>query len=330
MEKRATTGKVASDFQYAPFLNAKEPQPPRNRRHTLIRASRVVLGAFLALSLLQLLTPNGLSPQDGDYISTRFSSGTTNTGVLPHQSWPHGNGLPYEQLQDILLNTPSAAHAREWSEYYTAGPHLAGKNLSQALWTEGKWQDFGIEDTNIVAYDIYLNYPVDHRLALLKKSTDDNNVGNGDASAEVTFEASLEEDVLDQDRTSGLPDRIPTFHGYSASGNVTAPFVYANFGTYADYGDLVNANVSLEGKIVIVKYGGIFRGLKVKRAQELGAVGVIMYSDPQEDGEITEENGYKAYPDGPARNPSAVQRGSTQFLSKSEFVAIHVLWITRD
>lgn len=79
---------------------------------------------------------------------------------------------------------------------------------------------------------------------------------------------------------------------------------------------MINAGISVEGKIVIVKYGGIFRGLKVKRAQELGAVGVIIYSDPQEDGEITEENGYKAYPEGPARNPSAVQRGSVQFLSK--------------
>ncbi|KAL1977573.1 hypothetical protein VTN31DRAFT_432 [Thermomyces dupontii] len=88
-----------------------------------------------------------------------------------------------------------------------------------------------------------------------------------------------------------------------------------NSSTYEDFEDLIKAGISVEGKIVIVKYGGIFRGLKVKRAQELGAVGVIIYSDPQEDGEITEENGYKAYPDGPARNPSAVQRGSVQFLS---------------
>lgn len=170
-----------------------------------------------------------------------------------------------------------------------------------------KWKEFGVEDTTLAAYDIYLNYPLEHRLALLKKSGD---------QTEVTFEATLEEDVLEEDPTSSLPDRVPVFHGYSASGNVTAQFVYANFGTYKDFEDLVNANVTLEGNIAIVKYGGIFRGLKVKRAQELGMVGVLIYSDPQEDGEITEENGYKAYPDGPARNPSAIQRGSTQFLSE--------------
>ncbi|KAJ5902698.1 Peptidase M28 [Penicillium taxi] len=225
---------------------------------------------------------------------------------LPHLSWPESYGLPYDSLQQLLQETPSAAKIKEWSSYYTAGPHLAGKNLSQALWTLDKWKEFGVEDTTLATYDIYLNYPVDHRLALLKKSDDDT---------EVVFEATLEEDVLEEDSTSGLPDRVPSFHGYSATGNVTAQYVYVNFGTYGDFEDLVNAGIELKGKIALVKYGRIFRGLKVKRAQELGMVGVVIYSDPQEDGEITEENGYEAYPKGPARNPSAIQRGSTQFLS---------------
>lgn len=112
-----------------------------------------------------------------------------------------------------------------------------------------------------------------------------------------------------------MPDRVPVFHGYSASGNVTAPVVYVNCGTYQDFDDLLKANVSLAGKIAIARYGLIFRGLKVKKAQELGMIGVILYSDPGEDGEMTEENGYAPYPEGPARQPSSVQRGSTQFLS---------------
>ena len=131
----------------------------------------------------------------------------------------------------------------------------------------------------------------------------------------VKYECSLEEDILDADPTTGLIDRIPTFHGYSASGNVTAPYVYVNFGTFQDFEDLIAANISLKGKIALAKYGHNFRGLKTKRAEELGMVGIVMYSDPQEDGEITEQNGYKTYPDGPARNPSSVQRGSTQYLS---------------
>jgi len=180
-------------------------------------------------------------------------------------------------------------------------------------------------ESKIIDYDVYINYPVGHRLALLEK-TGKSEVGSAEEEWEVEgkkggyqvrYECGMEEDVLDEDPTSGLDIRIPTFHGYSASGNVTAQYVYVNFGTYQDFEDLVLANVVLKGNIALVKYGGIFRGLKVKRAQELGMVGVIMYTDPQEDGEITEENGYQTYPNGPARNPSSVQRGSTQFLSKA-------------
>lgn len=151
---------------------------------------------------------------------------------------------------------------------------------------------------------MYLNYPVDHRLALLE-------------GEKVVFEATLEEDVLPEDPTSDLPDRVPTFHGYSATANVTASYVYCNYGTYQDFEELEKAGVELKGKIALIKYGGVFRGLKVKRAGELGMIGAVIYSDPGDDGEVTEENGHKAYPDGPARNPSSVQRGSVEYLGQS-------------
>lgn len=224
------------------------------------------------------------------------------TADLPHSDYPQSEGLSYHDLKELLLDTPDSKKAREWSEYYTAGPHLAGKNLSQAQWTRDRWTDFGVHHAEVVSYDVYINYPLDHRLALLK-------------DGKVQFEATLEEDVLEEDPTTNLTDRVPVFHGYSANGDVTGQFVYVNYGTIQDYQDLVNAGIELEGKIAIAKYGGIFRGLKVARASELGMVGVVMYSDPGDDGDITEENGYKAYPDGPARNPSSVQRGSCQYLS---------------
>ncbi|GJN79417.1 hypothetical protein PLIIFM63780_002930 [Purpureocillium lilacinum] len=219
----------------------------------------------------------------------------------------NGKSLSHDKLKSILLDTPSAKHAREWSQYYTSGPHLAGKNLSQAEWTRDKWQGWGV-NSEVVAYDVYINYPVDHSLSLLSKSEKAK-------SWTVDFKATLTEDVLEEDPTTALDNRVPTFHGYSASGNVTASFVYVNYGTYRDFEDLVEAGIDLKGRIAIAKYGGVFRGLKVKRAQELGMVGTLIYSDPGDDGKHTEENGYKPYPDGPARNPSSVQRGSVQFLS---------------
>lgn len=91
--------------------------------------------------------------------------------------------------------------------------------------------------------------------------------------------------------------------------------MFANYGTFTDFETLLAHNVTITGSVVIAKYGGIFRGLKVRRAQELGAVGVILYSDPGDDWDITPENGYQEYPEGPARHHQSVQRGSTQFLS---------------
>jgi N-acetylated-alpha-linked acidic dipeptidase len=234
----------------------------------------------------------------------------------PHPKPPHHKkpSLSFEELSTILLETPKEEKAQEWSKYYTSGPHLAGKNYSQVLWTQEKWQEFGIK-ADIVAYDTYINYPLGHRLALFEKSETEDAGASGVEAWKVKFEASLEEDVLEEDPTTGMDIRVPTFHGYSASGNVTAPFVYVNYGTYRDFEDLVNANVSLAGKIAIAKYGGIFRGLKIKRAEELGMIGAVLYSDPGDDGDATDENGVTLYPDGPARQPTSVQRGSAQFLS---------------
>ncbi len=248
---------------------------------------------------------------------------------MPWKSPYEKNGFSYEELTKVLLETPKPEKAREWQQYYTAGPHLAGKNLSQAEWTRARWEEFGVKSA-IVDYDIYINYPLGHRLALLEKAGGKSAATDGEEEEsvgkrkhkeiqkegyKVKYECSMEEDVLPEDPTTGLDNRVPTFHGYSASGNVTARYVYVNFGTYKDFEELQQANVSLKGHIALAKYGRIFRGLKVKRAQELGMVGAVLYTDPQEDGDITEENGYETYPNGPARNPSSVQRGSAQFLS---------------
>ncbi len=295
------------------------PQRQRYTHNTIRRFCTVALVSALVVISILFLLPTEWLPRGREGISAYVPG----KSPYPHSAWPQSEGLLYKELQEILQTTPQEDRAREWSQYYTAGPHLAGKNLSQALWTRERWQEFGVQDSSIVSYDVYINYPAGHRLALLERgSKSKGNMGKRTAEADsvseykVKYECSMTEDVLDEDPTSGLDNRIPTFHGYSASGNVTAQFVYVNFGTYQDFDDLVKANISLEGKIAIAKYGRIFRGLKVKRAQELGMIGTVIYTDPQEDGEVTEENGYKSYPNGPARNPSSVQRGSVQFLSK--------------
>ncbi|KAL6714104.1 hypothetical protein ACLMJK_008598 [Lecanora helva] len=307
------------------------PARPRYSHSWIRRFCTLALAIALLVISVLFLVPAHWLPGDNNESEWapalhRFSPWSSR---LPNGAWPKSEGLSYEDLKKVLLDTPQERKAREWSQYYTAGPHLAGKNKSQAIWTKERWEEWGVK-SSIIDYDVYINYPLGHRLALLEsshkknaasafveeRSGEDGSAEQGDGNPyEVRYECSLEEDILEEDPTSGLDNRIPTFHGYSATGNVTAQYVYVNFGTYQDFEDLVAANVSLKGKIAIAKYGHIFRGLKIKRAQELGMIGAVLYTDPQEDGEITELNGYKPYPEGPARNPSSVQRGSAQFLS---------------
>ncbi|KAI4615221.1 hypothetical protein J4E83_006947 [Alternaria metachromatica] len=302
-----------------PLIQRVDVRPHRDRypHHrlrfvcTTLLSATIIAGGLAAVFLFAFAPPN----QDEVAPASRFSASSLSTSQIP-DGWAHKTALDFEGLKAALLETPSAEKAEEWSRYYTSGPHLAGKNLSQALWTRERWQEWGVEST-IVDYDVYINYPKGHRLALMEKIGDKEDAADSTTKQEwkVKYEARLEEDVLEEDKSSQLADRVPTFHGYSASGNVTAPYVFVNYGTYRDFEELQAANVSLEGKIALAKYGGVFRGLKVKRAQELGMVGVAMYTDPGDDGEVTEKNGVATYPDGPAREPSSVQRGSVQFLS---------------
>jgi N-acetylated-alpha-linked acidic dipeptidase len=294
--------------EHTPLLTTVELGPPRRRypHNVLRRFCTIALSSTLIWFLLAVFVTLIFDPD-----ATHYHPRPPHRHHPDQWTWPgcRGRKVTYEQLKQILLDTPDSKKAEEWSRYYTAGAHMAGQNYSQVVWTKEKWEEFGVK-SEINTYDVYLNRPVDHRLALLHKTEKEGVTG-----WKVAYEASLKEDVLEDDPTTGLANSIPTFHGYSASGNVTAPIVYVNYGTYQDFEDLIKANVSLKGKIAIARYGGIFRGLKVKRAQELGMIGTILYTDPGDDGDITEEKGLKKYPEGPARQPSSVQRGSTEFLS---------------
>ncbi|KAK3215000.1 hypothetical protein GRF29_19g1910120 [Pseudopithomyces chartarum] len=204
--------------------------------------------------------------------------------------------------EQILVNSFDNTTISTWSYYYGSHSyHLAGTNETIAQWTADRWAENGFT-SRLDEYYVYLNYPVSHSLVL--------TYANGS-----TFEPSLEEAVLAADDTTGSPVRIPTFHGYSPTGNASAEYVYVGRGQQVDFNRLIELGVELKGKIALAKYGGPFRGLKVKNAQDHGMIGVITFTDPGDDGNITEANGYAAYPDGPARNPTSVQRGSVQFLS---------------
>lgn len=134
---------------------------------------------------------------------------------------------------------------------------------------------------------------------------------------------------LDSDPISRDPTRAYAYHGYSPAGDVAAPVVYANYGQEADFiavcphlvvthgfqvqislfylcVQLEASGISVNGTVVIVKYGTIFRGNKVYSAQIRGALAVIEFSDPSDMGWTMGPT----YPEGPWRAPSGLQRGS--------------------
>ncbi|KAI9317188.1 hypothetical protein BX666DRAFT_1857797 [Dichotomocladium elegans] len=217
---------------------------------------------------------------------------------------------PLSDVEQLLLSMPSTERLRDYLRVYTSEAHLAGTDADrrQAEWTKDKFIEFGIDNTTIETYYPLLNYPVQHHLALVS------------GPEEFLFVADLREDVVEGDETSKDQEAVPTFHGYSRNGSAIGPVVYANYGRIQDFEYLQQRGINLTGAIALMRYGGAYRGLKVKAAEQYGCVGALVYSDPIDDGPINKDgyphmNPAKPYPSGPWRPESSVQRGSAVFLS---------------
>jgi len=103
------------------------------------------------------------------------------------------------------------------------------------------------------------------------------------------------------------------WNAYSGSGEATGKVVYANHATRQDFDKLQELGVDVKGKIVIARYGGNFRGYKAKFAEEAGATGLIIYTDPHDSGYM---QGLMK-PEGGWSTPTQIQRGSLKTLPYS-------------
>lgn len=187
---------------------------------------------------------------------------------------------------------PQSERIRTYLERMSDKPHHAGSPGSKAVaeYARALMKEWGL-DSKIEEFDALLPYPTARTLEL---------------TAPTKYRAKLQEPAMPEDKHSSDPNQLPTFNAYSATGDVTAPLVYVNFGVPADYELLKKNGIDVKGKIVIARYGGAWRGVKPKVAQENGAVGCIIYSDPKEDGYYRGD----VYPKGPFRPSQGVQRGS--------------------
>ena len=197
-----------------------------------------------------------------------------------------------------FLAVPSARLAGEDLKTLTAAPHIAGskEDHDTAEFVAAKFRAAGL-DTMIVPYVAWMNLPKEIRV----QATDaDGNVLMTGPTPE-----HVEGDHFDKDPRVTVP-----FNGSSPSGDVTAGVVYANYGRPEDFAALERLGVSVRGKIVLVRYGENYRGVKVYLAQRRGAAGVLIYSDPADDGFYRGDE----YPKGPYRPPTGAQRGSVEYM----------------
>ena len=202
-----------------------------------------------------------------------------------------------------FLAVPDAKLAGEHLKVLTSAPHWASspEDYKTAQYVEEKFKAAGLE-TQIVPYRVLLNKPI--------KIVVEAFGANGQKLMSGPTPEHVDPAVDGGDPFQDDPRILPAFNGSSPSGDVTSEVVYANYGTLADFKKLDALGVSVKGKIVLVRYGSNFRGVKVYIAQQRGAKGVLIYSDPADDGYFRGD----AYPKGPYRPESGVQRGSTQFL----------------
>jgi N-acetylated-alpha-linked acidic dipeptidase len=200
-------------------------------------------------------------------------------------------------IESRFLAVPDAKLAGEHLRILTQAPHMAGtpEDKATADYVAQKFHDAGL-DTEIVEYKVWMNYPA-------KISVDVT------APPGVTMHGPTREHV-DGDPFQNDPRVVMAFNGQSPSGDVEAEVIYANYGTPEDFKKLGEMKIDVRGKLVIMRYGANFRGIKVLLAQQHGAVGALIYSDPYDDGW---RQGDK-YPQGPWRPDTGVQRGSVGLL----------------
>ena len=178
-------------------------------------------------------------------------------------------------------------------EHLSARPHHVGSpyDKENAEWIVAKLKGWGL-DATIETFDVLFPTPKERLIEMLEPTK---------------FTVKLEEPPVPVDSTSTQKsEQLPVYHAYSIDGDVTGPLVYVNYGIPADYEELQRLGISVNGAIVIARYGGSWRGIKPKVAAEHGALACIVYSDPRDDGYGEGD----VFPDGPMRPKDGAQRGS--------------------
>ena len=204
-----------------------------------------------------------------------------------------------QKVEKQFLAVPDPKLAEEHLRILTAEPHIASspEDHKTAEYVAKKFREAGLE-TEIVEYRVWMNMPAEISVDIKGPKVPHTHVPTPERVSPDPFQSDS--------------PVVTAFNGYAPSGEAEGDVVYVNYGRPEDFKKLDDLKIDVRGKIVLVRYGENYRGVKPYIAQQRGAAGVIIYSDPIDDGYFKGD----AYPKGPWRPETAVQRGSVKFMFK--------------
>jgi len=229
----------------------------------------------LAAQLTSALSPSVLSAQ----------SPTTMPGYSPSAA------ATQRRLEQEAIQAPQATRARTHSAALSKEPHVAGTPAQKrtADYVIAQMKAMGLE-TELRSYDVYLPHATGVKITSMGRDT---------------TALDVQEPGIPSDASTMLPQYLPV-NGYGGAGVGDGELVFVNFGLIEDYATLDSMGVSVKGKVVLARYGRSFRGIKSREAEKRGAVAVLIYTDPLDDGFVQGD----VYPEGPMRPLRGLQRGS--------------------
>jgi N-acetylated-alpha-linked acidic dipeptidase len=220
------------------------------------------------------------------------------TVAAPAFAAPTADPQALEKTFDALINP---AEQQQWLQRMSAAPNHVGSphDKANADWQLAMFKQFGW-DAHIERFDVLYPTPISTTVELIAPQ----HIMLGGQEPPVAEDPST--------APANIANALPPYLAYQGDGDVTAPVVYVNYGMPDDYAALERRGISVKGKIVLARYGAGWRGLKPKLAQEHGAVGCLIYSDPANDGYAEAD----LFPLGGGRPPNGVQRGSVQDMTQ--------------
>ena len=239
---------------------------------------------------MSLITRLSLSVALGALVATAAQA---DPGPLLGFSSEHA--LAEKKLEARFDASISPDEMKGWMKRLASEPNNVGSphDHANAEFLLSKYREFGF-DARIETFEVLYPTPLSEKLELLGPKP---------------FRAALHEPAIPEDSTSSQTDKaLPPYVAYQGDGDVTGDLVYVNYGMPEDYLALERLGISVKGKIVIARYGKGWRGLKPQLAEEHGAIGALIYSDPADDGYGQGDS----YPKGALRPADGVQRGSVQ------------------